>query len=190
MRTPRIRRLASLAGLSALALGALGMAVPAGAATAPTTYVLHAPYASKAGFPVVYTAAKSSANPGPKNCTAQVEAAYLNSSKTVGLVSQALVCKTSAAATAAFKQVTKGITADKAISLPKSLGATAVATAAGAPEYTIVWQHGSNIGYTGVDTDVPASSSESSEVPAAPLTPGQAKVLVAAAVAQNALLGK
>ena len=189
MRTPRIRRLTALAGLAALGLGALGTAVPAGAATAPTTYVLHPAYAKKVGFPVVYTAAKSSGNPGPKNCTAQVEAAYLNTSKTVGLVSQALVCKTSAAAAAAFKQVTAGITADKAITLPKALGATAVATAAGAPEYTIVWQHGSKIGYTGVDTDVPASSSES-EVPAAPLTPGQAKVLVAAALAQNALLSK
>jgi hypothetical protein len=193
MRTPRLRRSASIAGLATLALGTLGLVLPAeaGASTPATAYVINSSYAKKVGFPAVAIAAKSSSNTGEKNCGSSAESAYENASHTVGLVSETLLCKTAAAAAAAYHQARSQSTASTTISVPKALGSTSFATAAEAPQYTIVWQHGARVGVTAIDTDVAASSTETgSELPAAPLTPGQAKVLAAAAVAQNLLLGK
>ncbi len=192
MRTPRLRRLASVAGVTAVAFGTLAVAIPtqAGAATSAKTYVLNPAYAKKAGFPVVYAAAKVTKNPGPKNCSASVESAYENAGRTAGLVSQTLVCKTPAAAKAAFAGFKAQAPATKTIPVPKALGSVAFATAAGAPEYTLLWMHGNKVGFTGIDTDVTAASASAGKAPVAHLTPGQAKVLGAAAVAQNNLLKK
>jgi len=192
MRTPRLRRFASVTGLTALTLGTLAVALPveAGAATSATAYVLNPAAAKKAGFPVVYAAAKVTKNPGPKNCSSSVEAAYENAGHKSGLVSQTLVCKTPAAAKAAFAGFKAQAPATKTIPVPKALGSVSFATAAGAPEYTLLWLHGTKVGFTGIDTDITASSNEAGKVPVTPLTAAQAKVLGAAAVTQNALLNK
>jgi hypothetical protein len=183
----------ALAALATLGVTTLGALIPAQAmaATPATAYVLTAAYAKKVGFPTTAIAAKTSTNTGEKNCGSSAESAYANSTTNSGIVSETLICKTAAAANAAYQQAKKQSKTDASIKLPKSLGTAAFATAVQAPQYTVVWQRGTKVGVTAIDTNVSASSTESSTtVPATPLTAAQSRILVAAAVAQNALYAK
>lgn len=168
--------------------------VPAAQATA-TRYVLTSAYAKQVGFPTTAVAAKSSTTTGEKGCPVSAESAYANRATNSGLVSESLICNSVAAATTAFDQAKAHATVDGSITLPKALGSTAFATAAQAPQYTVVWQHGTRVGVTGVDTDVTASAQASSSsttsttAPLPPITAAQTKVLIAAALVQNGLFG-
>ncbi|MGO9029543.1 MAG: hypothetical protein ACLQOZ_13040 [Acidimicrobiales bacterium] len=183
--------LLALATLGVTTLSAL-LPAEAMAATPVTAYVLNPAYAKKIGFPTTAVAAKASSGTDEKNCPKSAESEYFNAATNAGLVSESLVCKTSAAALTAFKQAKTEAAADTSITLPRSLGSSAFATASEAPQYTVVWQHGSKVGVTAIDIDVSASASteSSTTVPSTPLTAAQAKVLVAAAVAQNTLFSK
>jgi hypothetical protein len=171
--------------------GAPTTTVPTGQSTA-TRYVLSSAYANSAGFSTTAVAAKSSTSTGEKGCPMSAESAYASHATNSGLVSESLICNSVAAATAAFNQAKAHTTVDGSISLPKALGSTAFASAAQAHQYTVVWQHGTRVGITGVDTDVTASaqaSTSSTTAPLPPITAAQTKVLIAAALVQNGLFG-
>jgi hypothetical protein len=194
MQTSRLlRRPLAVAGLVALSFGALSAVVPAvaSASTPATNNVIKAAYAKKLGFSKVVVAPKSSSNTGEKHCTNSAESLYESSDGKVGIVSEALICSSPSTAAAALKEARGEATADKTISLPKTLGKTAFATSSQAPQYTVIWQHGSKVGVAAIDTDVPASASESTEAGTfPPITKAQTKLLTALATYQNGLMSK
>lgn len=200
MDMPPIRRARFLSSLRAPAIILAGITafaallpVAAGAATNATSTVISAAYAKHAGFPTTVIAARSSSHTQEKNCPVSAEAAYSNASTNAGLVSETLTCKTTAAATQAFRQAKTTAKAEAHLKLPKVLGKAAFLTAAQSPQYSLIWHHGSKVGVTAIDTNVSASASPSSAAakpaPVA-ITAAQTKTLIAAAVSQNRLFGK
>lgn len=153
---------------------------PSGSASAA---VLATTDASSLGFPTIVQAAKTTSVADQKGCTRSVEAVYEDAAKKTGLVSDVLVCTSASSASKALAAARKKVTVDKALVVPGQLGATAFATASDAPEYLMVWQSGSRVNITALDTDVSATSSS----PASALTPAQAQTLSSAAAKQNSL---
>jgi hypothetical protein len=193
MQTPRLLRPLAVAGLVTLSFGALSVAVPsvASATTPATNNVVKAAYAKKLGFAKVVVAPKSSTKTEEKNCGNSAEAIYESTNGQVGMISEALICSTPAAAATALKQARSEATPDTTIAVPKALGSTAFGTSTEAPQYTVVWQHGSKVGVAAIDTDIPASASETPEAGSyPPITAAQTKMLTALAVYQNGLMAK
>jgi hypothetical protein len=188
-RPIRLLAVALVAGLSFTAVAVTPSV--ASASTPPGSYVLSAKAAAKLGFPVVEAPPRPNANTGEAHCSTSVQALYVSTSHQVGLASETLLCSTVAAATTVFNQTKKQITTDPSLPVPKALGSSAIATAADAPQYSVLWRHGNKLGVTAIDTDVPASASgEETSTPPVPPTAAQARQLDAAALAQNALLSK
>jgi hypothetical protein len=171
-----------------LGLGPLLVASDAGASTPPASaYVLSPKVARTLGFPVTLRAAKKTAATGVKGCTTVVDAVYLDKTKQTGLVSEVVNCRSSSAATGAVATVRRRFAVDTSIPVPKSLGSGAFGSSAEAPQYLLIWRTGSHIGFTAIDTDVPASTSTTSTTGVLPaITAAQKAVLGKAAVSQRA----
>ena len=122
-------------------------------------------------------------------CTEFVEAVYEDPGGENGLVSETVQCSSDAAAIQAAARGEDKFTVDSSFPVPQQLGPTAFATDTDTPEYIITWVSGSQVAITAIDFAVGASTSTSSTVPPAPLTPAQTGTLISAAVEQNSLYG-
>ena len=149
----------------------------------PTGSVLDASYAKRIGFPDIYQAAKKSTVTGQKGCPTSIESIYENLSNKTALISEVLNCTTSADATASLISGRKQVKVDTSFAVPKELGSSAFATAAEQPEYLVVWTIGVKVAVVGLDVDISGSSSSSSTATASPpITKGQQKMLIDAAL--------
>ena len=152
----------------------------------PTGSVLGASYAKSVGFPDPYQAAKKSTVTGQKGCPNSIESIYENLSNKTALISEVLNCNTSADATASLISGRKQVKVDSSLAVPKELGSSAFATAAEKSEYLVVWTIGTKVAIVGLDVDISGSSSSSSTTTASPpITKGQQKMLINAALKED-----
>jgi hypothetical protein len=168
-------------------------ATDAGASTAAspktlTKGLLPSSYFKGARFPKVAEKVTTTTKTGQKTCPNAAEVAYETSSGREGLVSELVACTTAKAAAALLAGAKTG-TSRTSGSPPKQLGSSAIERSSGGSTYEIYWQVGDIVEAVGLTTDVPASTSSSTETttPAPPMTSAERKVLSGAAVAQNAL---
>jgi hypothetical protein len=146
--------------------------------------ILSPSYAKSIGFPNVREAAKETAVTTEKGCSASNEVVYQDTSKQVGLISDALRCSTSAAASSVLAEVRNQLVVDAAIHVPSSLGGQAFATAANAPQYMVIWRAGTRVAITAIDVDLAARKKTD---PLKPLTEQEEGILLRAAVRQSSL---
>ncbi|MHB1711675.1 MAG: hypothetical protein ACYCV7_09765 [Acidimicrobiales bacterium] len=185
----RVLAVASVLTMASVAV-ACGHATPSPSApTSPTASVLGASYAKSLGFSKTVAAPKAVSDSKQPNCPKSVESAYEDGAGKTWLVSETLLCSSKAAAAVAFGDVTKHMARDTAVAAPKALGSSVLITATGAPQYTIIWQHGTRVGLTALNVDVHPAASTSTHAAASSLTTKEAGILSAAAVAQNNLYG-
>jgi hypothetical protein len=147
-------------------------------------FVLSPSYAKSIGFPKVREAAKETAVTSEKGCSASDEVVYQDASKHVALVSDALNCNSSTAASSVLAAVRNQLVVDAAIHVPRGLGGGAFATAANAPQYMVIWKAGTRVAITAIDVDLTARKTT---VPPEPMTEQQEGILLRAAVRQNSL---
>jgi hypothetical protein len=148
--------------------------------------ILSPSYAKSIGFPKVREAPKKTAVTTEKGCSASDEVVYQDASEHVALISDALHCASGAAASGVLTAVRNQLVVDAAISVPKSLGGGAFATAANAPQYMVIWKAGTRVAITSLDVDLAVRTSTKR---VQPLTGRQEAVLLRAAVQQNSLYG-
>jgi hypothetical protein len=146
--------------------------------------ILPPSYARSIGFPKVREAPKESAVTTEKGCSASDEVVYQDASKHIGLVSDALSCKSSTAASSVLAAVRNQLVVDAAIRVPKSLGGAAFATAANAPQYMVIWRAGTRVAITSIDVDL---TQQKPSVPPEPLSGQDEGILLRAALRQNSL---
>jgi hypothetical protein len=159
----------------------------AGTAAHPGSLVLAPVDAKNLGFATTVQKAKKTAVKDQKGCTDSVEAVYEDSAHQTGLVSDVLICQSTAAASTALATARKEVTVDSSLQAPKGLGSEAFATASNAPEYLMVWRAGTKVAITAIDLDVTASSTSTTVASPPPLTDSQAATLKQAALHQNSL---
>jgi hypothetical protein len=147
-------------------------------------FVLSPSYAKSVGFPKVREAAKETSVTTERGCSASDEVVYQDALKQVALISDALHCNTSAAASSVLAAVRNQLVVDAAIHVPKALGGMAFATAANAPQYMVIWRAGTQVAITAIDVDLTATKATT---PLKQLTAGQETTLLSAAVRQNSL---
>jgi len=186
-----------LAGVIALGLASAGasllVSLPAGAsqssvASAPAKGLLTAGQAKALGFTKTATKVQTSNNTGVTGCSKGAQVAFENSAKKTGLISEVLVCKTPAVATALIGKEKKAGTALASVKPPKALGTSAIERVAQASTYVMYWHQGRIIELLALDGNIAATSSSSTttSVPAVPPTAAQQAALVKAAIEQNA----
>jgi hypothetical protein len=159
----------------------------AGTTADPGSLVLAPGDAKSLGFATTVQKAKKTSVKDQKGCTDSVEAVYEDSAKQTGLVSDVLICKSTAAASTALATARKEVTVDSSLQAPQGLGSEAFATASNAPEYLMVWRAGTKVAITAIDLDVTASSTSTTAGSPPPLTAAQEATLKQAALHQNSL---
>ena len=159
----------------------------AGTTAHPGSLVLAPGDAKSLGFATTVQKAKKTSVKDQKGCTDSVEAVYENSANKTGLVSDVLICQSTAAASTALATARKEVTVDSSLQAPKGLGSEAFATASNAPEYLMVWRAGDKVAITAIDLDVTAASTSTTAASPPPLTASQEATLKQAALQQNSL---
>jgi hypothetical protein len=154
------------------------------AATTPASLVIGPTEAKTLGFAVTVQKAKETAVTDQAGCTGSVEALYSDPAKKTGLASDVLICKSTAAASAAIAKARKRVTPDSGLPVPPGLGAEAFTTASNAPEYLVAWRAGTRVAITAIDLDITATSTSTSTPP---FTSAEAATLREAALRQNSL---
>jgi hypothetical protein len=153
----------------------------------PGTLVIAPVDAKGLGFATTVQKAKKTPVKDQKGCTDSVEAVYEDSASKTGLVSDVLICQSTAAASTALATARKEVTVDSSLQTPPGLGSEAFATASNAPEYLMVWRAGTKVAITAIDLDVNASSTSTTVASPPPLTAAQEATLKQAALHQNSL---
>ena len=161
---------------------------PSTSLASTTSPVLGVSYARTIGFPKTVQSAKRTRVTTQKGCTSSFESIYEDAGANAALLAEVLDCKSHESAAAALAEARKESTVDRTVRVPKSLGRTAFATNAEAPEYIIAWQVGTKLVFTAIDVNIKASSSAAKSGSSQALTPFQSKELTHAAVKQNSLL--
>ena len=180
------------AALSAgLATGLLVSVVAASPATAQTSarasvraplakLLVDARTASKLGFPVVVTKARSTSKTGTTFCPRSTYVAYADQARKTGMTFTVFACTSAASGAQVLSELGKDATTLPGVTLPPSLG-TGAFLLAQPPGYNVWFQQGKNVAQVAFTADLTQKN------PTA-LTAEQGKVLVAAAVRQARLL--
>ena len=186
-----MRRTGAIGALMAAGLltGALAGSGPAGATTSSLAHrLLPASAARKLGFPSVANKATVSTKTGSKSCPTGAEVVYQNKKALTGLVVEIFLCKSPSAAKSLINEYQKSYAPNPTITPPKALGASAVASNAGAPVFVYYWTRGSYGAFVAIDTDATTNSRLSTLNRHNPLTPALQSSLDQAAIKQNAAL--
>ena len=181
------------AALSAVLAAALLVAVVAAPAVAQAStaqasvrapsakLLVDARTASKLGFPVVVTKARSTGKTGTTFCPRSTYVAYADQDRKTGMTFTVFACTSAANGAQVLSGLGKDATTLPGVSLPPSLGTSAFLLAQ-PPGYNVWFQQGKNIAQVAFTSDLTQKDTTTS------LTAAQAKVLVAAAVRQAGLL--
>ena len=181
------------AALSAVLAAALLVAVVAAPAVAQAStaqasvrapsakLLVDARTASKLGFPVVVTKARSTSKTGTTFCPRSTYVAYADQDRKTGMTFTVFACTSAANGAQVLSGLGKDATTLPGVSLPPSLG-TGAFLLAQPPGYNVWFQQGKNIAQVAFTSDLTQKDTTTS------LTAAQAKVLVAAAVRQAGLL--
>lgn len=169
----------------AAALSVSVVAAPTAAAQtsvgAPSAKLLvDARVASKLGFPVVVTKARSTSKTGTTFCPRSTYVAYADQARKTGMTFTVFACTSAESGAQVLSELGKDATTLPEVSLPPSLG-TGAFLLAQPPGYNVWFQQGKNIVQVAFTGDLAQKATS-------PLTAAQGKVLVAAAVRQARLL--
>ena len=136
--------------------------------------------ASKLGFPVVVTKARSTGKTGTTFCPRSTYVAYADQDRKTGMTFTVFACTSAASGAQVLSELGKDATTLPGVTLPPSLG-TGAFLLAQPPGFNVWFQQGKNVVQVAFTADLTQKN------PTA-LTAAQGKVLVAAAVRQARLL--
>jgi cyclophilin family peptidyl-prolyl cis-trans isomerase len=142
--------------------------------------------ARQAGFTTVIDAPSTSTSTGVTGCPDGAQEEFGGASGTTGIVSEVLYCKTATAASNLLKSSKASGKVQAGLNPPKSLGSSAIERVRTDSTYLIVWQRGTALELLGLSTQVPSGSTSTTTATAVPITADQQKILLNAAVQQNA----
>jgi len=137
--------------------------------------------ASKLGFPVVVTKARSTSKTGTTFCPRSTYVAYADQARKTGMTFTVFACTSAESGAQVLSELGKSATTLPGVSLPSSLG-TGAFLLAQPPGYNVWFQQGRNLAQVAFTSDLTQKDTTTA------LTADQAKVLVAAAVRQARLL--
>jgi len=167
------------------------VAVPAAAASSPaskpsTSVLVPVSVAKAAGFTKVVTAPSTSTVTGVTGCPYGAHEEFANASGKLALQSEVLYCKSAADSGSLLKGLATNGDSQAGLRPPKSLGSTAVERLGSNSTYVIAWRRGAAFELTGLSTDLPASSANTTTGTPVPLTASDQQLLAKAATQQGA----